>query len=279
MPSTVAVIEMTSASATIMRRTCLVLAPTARISASSRRRWLIVMPNTLLMMNALTNVVTNANASRPLPKIEMIELMSSAVSSATCSPVTTSVRGGRICLDRGLHGGGIGSVGELEVDRVVRVAGTEHLLRGRRVERRDRGAAEAVGVAEADEPDDLERLGAGVEHDARCRRRPRSRPCRRSPCRSPPRPARRAPRPPSGRRRRCRSVRSRKRRGRARLASDRFAVLVEHLREPGQRPARRSPRLSTAATSSASEAGIGSRTASMLSTVSDDAHLEVDVLR
>ncbi len=96
MPSTVAVTEMMSASATIRRRTCFVLAPTARISASSRRRWLIVMPNTLLMMNALTKVVMKANASRPLPKIEMNELMSSAASSATCWPVTTSVRGGRM---------------------------------------------------------------------------------------------------------------------------------------------------------------------------------------
>ena len=231
MPSTVAVTEMMSASATIMRRTCFVLAPTARISASSRRRWLIVMPNTLLMMNALTNVVMKANASRPLPKIEMNELMSSAASSATCWPVTTSVRGGRMSSIAALTVAGSAPSASFDVDRVVRVAGAEHLPCGLRVEHRERGAAEAVGVAEADQPDDRERFGAGVEHDVDVVTDLVVVFARRWPCRSPPHRARRVPRRPSGRRRRCHWVRSTRRRARVRLASG-----------SGRRPCRASAR-------------------------------------
>ena len=72
MPRIVAVSEMISASSTIRRRTCFVLAPMPRINASSRRRWPIVMPNTLLMMNAATKAVMKAKISSPVPKIEMI---------------------------------------------------------------------------------------------------------------------------------------------------------------------------------------------------------------
>ena len=83
-----------------------------RISASSRRRWPIVMPNTLLMMNAATNVVMKAKIRSPVPKIEMIALIESDASSPTCSPVTTSVRGGSTCSIAGLHGGEVGAVGD-----------------------------------------------------------------------------------------------------------------------------------------------------------------------
>ncbi len=62
---TVAIVAMISASAITSRRTCGPLAPTARRSASSRRRWPIVMPNTLLITNAATNAVTKAKISRP----------------------------------------------------------------------------------------------------------------------------------------------------------------------------------------------------------------------
>ncbi len=50
----------------------------------------------LLMMNADTNAVMKANTSRPVPNTSMIEPIASDVSSATCWPVTTSVRSGRI---------------------------------------------------------------------------------------------------------------------------------------------------------------------------------------
>ena len=97
MPSTVAVTEISSASNTIRRRTCFVLAPIPRNRASSRRRWPIVMPNTLLMMNAATKAVMKAKINNPVPKIEMIWLIESDASSLTCSPVTTSVRAGSTC--------------------------------------------------------------------------------------------------------------------------------------------------------------------------------------
>src|SRR6056297_2012312 len=48
------------------------------------------------MMNALTNAVMNAKINRPVPNTSTNWLTSSAVSWATCSPVTTSVRSGRI---------------------------------------------------------------------------------------------------------------------------------------------------------------------------------------
>ena len=50
---------------------------------------------TLLMMNALTNAVMKANTSSPVPKIPTNSLTASAVSWADCSPVITSVLGGR----------------------------------------------------------------------------------------------------------------------------------------------------------------------------------------
>ena len=76
------------------------------------------MAKTLLMMNALTNAVTNAKPSRPLPKIPMNWLTPSDASSATCSPVITSVRSGRCSGDRRLHLRRVGALGDADVDRV-----------------------------------------------------------------------------------------------------------------------------------------------------------------
>ena len=70
------------------------------------------MPNTLLMMNALTNVVMKANTSSPLPKIEMIELMSSDASSDDLLTGDDLGAGREDLLDRGLHRGGVGAVGD-----------------------------------------------------------------------------------------------------------------------------------------------------------------------
>ena len=93
-PSNVAISPSAKASATIIRRTCLPEAPTARSRASSRSRWPMVIWKMLLMMNAATNAVMNAKIKRPVPNTSTNELTPSALSSATCSPVTTSVRSG-----------------------------------------------------------------------------------------------------------------------------------------------------------------------------------------
>ena len=95
-PNIVANMPSTKASAEIIQRTWRAEAPTARRRASSRNRCPIVIWNTLLMMNALTNAVMKAKTSNPVPKTLTNWLTSSAVSWATCSPVTTSVCGGRM---------------------------------------------------------------------------------------------------------------------------------------------------------------------------------------
>ncbi len=93
-PSTVATTPRANASSVIIRRTWRPEAPTARSNASSRRRWPMVIWNTLLMMNALTNAVMNANTRSPVPKMPTNSLTASAVSWADSSPVITSVCGG-----------------------------------------------------------------------------------------------------------------------------------------------------------------------------------------
>ena len=90
MPTNVATIETTNASPMIMVRICRVLAPTARRSANSRRRWLTMMAKVLKMRKALTNNDTAAKPRRMLPKMSMMSLIAPAVSWADCSPVITS---------------------------------------------------------------------------------------------------------------------------------------------------------------------------------------------
>ncbi len=67
-PDNVANTPSTKASTEIIQRTWRAEAPTARRSASSRNRCPMVIWNTLLMMNALTNAVMKAKMSSPVPK-------------------------------------------------------------------------------------------------------------------------------------------------------------------------------------------------------------------
>ena len=62
----------------------------------------------------------------------------------------TSSPSGRIVLDRRSHGGGVGALVERDVDRIDLAVGAEVVERRVEVEGDDRGAAETVGVAEAD---------------------------------------------------------------------------------------------------------------------------------
>ena len=148
-PNNVASTPSTKASAEIIRRTWRPDAPTARRSASSRSRWPIVIWNTLLMMNALTNAVMKAKTSRPVPNTPTNWLTSSAVSWATCSPVTTSVCGGRMSSIARCTVGDVGAVGDRDVDRVDLAVGAEVHERGVEVEGHELRPAEAVGAARA----------------------------------------------------------------------------------------------------------------------------------
>ena len=96
-PRTVATAATMNDSSRIIDRTWWPLAPTARSSASSRRRWLMMIWNVLLMRNALTNNATIANPSNTHRKIDTIWPIWSDVSLATCRPVMTSVPSGMAC--------------------------------------------------------------------------------------------------------------------------------------------------------------------------------------
>ena len=97
MPMIVATTDMISASTMISRRTWRPLPPMARSSASSRRRWPIVMAKTLLMRNALTKAVMKAKINRPVPNGPMNELTALIASLLSVSRVTTSTLSGRAC--------------------------------------------------------------------------------------------------------------------------------------------------------------------------------------
>ena len=179
MPRIVAVNEMISASSTISRRTCFVLAPMPRINASSRRRWPIVMPNTLLMMNAATKAVMKAKISRPVPKIEMIWLIESDASSLTSWPVTTSVRGGSTCWTAAWTVVEVGALLDADVDHVPLIGqrrGSAARTRGRTT-RSSRRRTRRCRRARSGRRCGTSRGLPGAR--SRSRRRPRSRCCRR----------------------------------------------------------------------------------------------------
>ncbi len=122
----------------------------------------MVIAKTLLMMNALTNAVMKAKISRPVPNAPMNSLTSSALSSATCSPVIDLGARREHLLDRRLHGRHVGALDERDVDRVDLAVGAEPFHRRVEVEGDDRRAAEAVGVAEPDEGGERAGVLAGV---------------------------------------------------------------------------------------------------------------------
>ena len=114
------------------------------------------------MMKALTNAVMKAKISRPVPKALMKSFTPAAFSSATWSPVTTSVPSGSTSSIAACTAVGVGALGEPDVDRVDLAVGAEVVERGVEVEGDDRRAAEAVGVAEADRRGDRAFESPGV---------------------------------------------------------------------------------------------------------------------
>ena len=123
------------------------------------------MAKTLLMMNALTNAVTNANAEQAVAE-EPDELVD-AFRRLFCHLLTRDHLGalGQSSGDRRLYLRRVGALGDADVDRVEEPAGVEHFLGRGGVERREGRAGEALRVAEPDEPYELELLRAEVGDD------------------------------------------------------------------------------------------------------------------
>ncbi len=118
----------------------------------------MVIWNTLLIRKALTKAVTKANPSSTLRNVPMIVSSCDLLSSISSSRVITSVPGGSIASIRACTSSAVGPLVDGDVDGVELVGRTQELLRGRDVPRGERGAGEAVAVAEADEGGDLERM-------------------------------------------------------------------------------------------------------------------------
>ena len=95
MPSTVPIAEATtpttSASATIMRSTCLRLEPMARSIAVSRVRCATVIEKALKITNPPTTRATTANTSRNVLMNEMPFWLSVRAASTAALPVMTSI--------------------------------------------------------------------------------------------------------------------------------------------------------------------------------------------
>ena len=102
-------------------------APTARISASSRSRWPIVIWNTLLMRKALTKAVTKAKpeqavAERADDRVDARALLSSIEHLAGDRPRCPA---GSISSIRACTVGRVGALVDGDVDAVELVAGAE----------------------------------------------------------------------------------------------------------------------------------------------------------
>ena len=160
MPMIVAITDITSASTTISRRTWRPAPPTARSRASSRRRWPIVMANTLLIRKALTKAVMKAKISSPVPNGPMNSLTLSFDSSMQRLLIDDLGVVGEHLGDLLLDGGDVLAVGDADVDGVEVALGAEHAGGRRRVPQGERRAAEAVAVAEADGSGEGERVAA-----------------------------------------------------------------------------------------------------------------------
>ena len=165
MPTIVAITGHHSASTTISRRTWRPAPPTARSRASSRSRWPIVMANTLLIRKALTKAVMKAKISSPVPigPMNSLTLVVRLVDQRLLIDDLDVV--GHLLGDALLDGGDVLALGDADVDGVVDALGAEHGGRRRRVPQGERGAAEAVGVAEADGSRQRERVPAGRRDD------------------------------------------------------------------------------------------------------------------
>ena len=90
MPSVAPSSAMSAASTSTERRTCFVLAPSARSSASSRTRCATRMLNVLAMMKPPTRMAITANAMRNWVITSVNSAIADSCSSATVSPSTAS---------------------------------------------------------------------------------------------------------------------------------------------------------------------------------------------
>jgi hypothetical protein len=87
------------ASSRTVRRTCRLLAPTARSSANCRTRWVTSIVNVLAMTNMPTSNATATNASSDSRVDRAAEPASSRASAASSAPVLT-VRPGAVISRR-----------------------------------------------------------------------------------------------------------------------------------------------------------------------------------
>ena len=85
---------MSPASSSTPPRTCLLVAPTARSSATSRRRWATSTLKVFQMTNDPTSSATPANTSSTVVKMPKASWTESTAASAACSPVTASTPSG-----------------------------------------------------------------------------------------------------------------------------------------------------------------------------------------
>ena len=118
----------------------------------------MVIWNTLLIRKALTKAVTKANPSSTLRNVPMIVSSCDLLSSISSSRVITSVPGGSIASIRACTSSR-SAPSSMAMSTPSNWSGApSDLLRGRDVPGGERGAGEAVAVAEADEGGDLERV-------------------------------------------------------------------------------------------------------------------------
>ena len=155
---------MTAASTRIPPRTWRRVAPTARSSATSRRRWATSTLNVFQMTKEPTRTETPAKTSMIVVKIPI-------ESCTACVPSLGHLLPRQRLDPLGEHLGD--PVAQLRrrdpllghhVDLVDDPGLVEHLLGGGQVEAGEGGAQEAVGLPEADDPDQPERAPAVAEH-------------------------------------------------------------------------------------------------------------------
>ena len=124
-----------------------------------------MIANTLLIRKALTNAVMKAKINRPVPIGPMNSPTLLFDSSTNVSWSTTSVFVGEYLGDLLLDGGDVFAISDADVDGVELAFGPQHLGGRRWVPQGERGAAEAVAVAEPDGRGEGERVAAGRRHD------------------------------------------------------------------------------------------------------------------
>ena len=145
--------------------TCRRVAPTARSSATSRRRWATSTLKVFQMTKEPTTTETPAKTSSTVVKMPSESRTASVPSAATCSPVRASTPSGSTRGDAVAQLAGAHAVGGHDVDLVDDSRLAERLLGRGQVEPGEGGAQQAVGLPEADDRDQGEGPPAVLEHD------------------------------------------------------------------------------------------------------------------